>query len=557
LNGKVLIKLDLTKKESGAYELGVRVQPTNSVMWMSFQFKMHGSELSEFSISGDPRDIQGNRLVHTLNIPSQKELKFTFKPEILMSVADIVVGTPMEGTQFGQESTNSNAQQNSSSSTGPSTSPFLNPQLFGAIPEFIKNTMNQRANECNQYANFIRTCPTELNQLQQHLTSIITNSEIIRETPRMVNSLIRELHSNPDYALINQRIQEFLAGTRQQYDGLRTQMQQNQQPTDQSTAPQQNSEVPPTQQPTETPNTQKNTEQSTAPQQPTETPNTQQNTEQSTAPQQNVEQSQPTIVSQPQPTQQPFPNFPPSMENVQQLFQQLPSEQQSTPIVEAIQTVLAPINNLYEQAHRDFTAHQQQYQDLITFPTNQTEQPITQTEVVPSAPVIEHPVESVETVSQEPQIMGSSDNVEKTKAVEQDRAHSSTSSRQNDSAWTYIFATKGITGYVRHVKGLTNRVPYHRNFCSAQDWVLPDGKTIKVELVHALHPDAPFICLFDYDNTIDMFFVQTLLDGSGEEIHKIDSFSNSYQGFSSDMLLKSAEIDDCVRIKIEAIVDLD
>lgn len=42
LNGKVLIKLDLTKLDDGAYELGVRVHPSNNVMWMNFQFTLHG-----------------------------------------------------------------------------------------------------------------------------------------------------------------------------------------------------------------------------------------------------------------------------------------------------------------------------------------------------------------------------------------------------------------------------------------------------------------------------------------------------------------------------------
>lgn len=63
---------------------------------------------------------------------------------------------------------------------------------------------------------------------------------------------------------------------------------------------------------------------------------------------------------------------------------------------------------------------------------------------------------------------------------------------------------------------------------------MPDGQSLKVELVHALHPDAPFICLIDYSETSDMAFVQTLLDGNGQEIHKIGKLKLSKNFINSN-----------------------
>jgi hypothetical protein len=48
LNGKILLKLDLTRLSNGSYELGVQVEPLQNVMWMSVQFNMHGEETTEF-----------------------------------------------------------------------------------------------------------------------------------------------------------------------------------------------------------------------------------------------------------------------------------------------------------------------------------------------------------------------------------------------------------------------------------------------------------------------------------------------------------------------------
>jgi len=140
-------------------------------------------------------------------------------------------------------------------------------------------------------------------------------------------------------------------------------------------------------------------------------------------------------------------------------------------------------------------------------------------------------------------------------SISQERRVSVSSDRGTD--WTFVFNAKGISGYVRHVKSLGERVPFNRNFCASETWTLPDGNTLKVELVHALHPDAPFICLLDCEHLSDIAFVQTLLDGTGKEIHRIDSFTSSYHGFTCDMLLQSAMIDDQVRIKIEAIPSMD
>jgi hypothetical protein len=48
LNGKVLIKLDLTKKDDSNYEVGLRIEPFDNVAWVNFYFKMHGVINSEF-----------------------------------------------------------------------------------------------------------------------------------------------------------------------------------------------------------------------------------------------------------------------------------------------------------------------------------------------------------------------------------------------------------------------------------------------------------------------------------------------------------------------------
>jgi len=248
------------------------------------------------------------------------------------------------------------------------------------------------------------------------------------------------------------------------------------------------------------------------------------------------------------PTQQSFPSMPPP-----------PPMQQNVP---PMSTELPPPPTEAMLARNPFSGVQQQLQDLINFnaPPSQPEQPANQVIAAPSAPTEETEAHTnAPAQEQSQQVIENAQAIPAPKSTVSTRAPSiaGSSSSRTDANWTYVFATKGITGYVRHVKNLSQRLPYHRNFCTAQDWVLPDGKSIKVELVHALHPDAPFICLFDYDNSIDMFFVQTLLDGNGQEIHKIDSFSNSYQGFTPDQLLQSAEIDDFARIRIEAIVDLD
>jgi hypothetical protein len=96
-----------------------------------------------------------------------------------------------------------------------------------------------------------------------------------------------------------------------------------------------------------------------------------------------------------------------------------------------------------------------------------------------------------------------------------------TAPHENEGNWSFIFTARNISGYVRQVKSLGQRIPFHRSFCAPETWKLPDGNVLKLELVHALHPDAPFICLFDYDTNSDLAFVQTLLDGNGQEIHKI------------------------------------
>lgn len=166
--------------------------------------------------------MQNNRLTHKLNIPPQSTLKITFKPEILLSVSDVIVGPPMENMQFGDEPTQ-NAQL-------PPTND--NNQWVAGLPAIIQQIINQRIAEGQHWMEFFRSYPTEFQQMQRSLVSILTNSELLRESPRMVQNLVAELKNNPDYVAVNQRIRDVLAG-----------MHRESQPTPGQT-PQQNTEAP-------------------------------------------------------------------------------------------------------------------------------------------------------------------------------------------------------------------------------------------------------------------------------------------------------------------------
>jgi hypothetical protein len=378
----------------------------------------------------------------------------------------------------------------------------------------------------------------------------------------MLQSLYDELRNNPDYAQISQRLQDLLAGTQPQPENVQPQAQQNQQ---------QNTQPPTTEQPR------------------TEQPNN--------APRQNA---------QPPNNEQPaFGPFPPVTYNMCEFIERgfknaarRRAEQRQARFA-AFNANSAPTENVLnreDEFTQIYNTMADTYKNLMNavngIPLNQQaeviSQPTPQQNVQPTAPPSDVPMETVtqqpiqepvqqpiqepvqqpiqepvqqpiqEPVQQEPVQQGIYPLIDLT-ADEPIQSTSNDNRSRSESAtdWTFLFTAKGITGYIYHVKNLGSRVPYHRNFCSSETWKMPDGQELKVELVHALHPDAPFICLIDVNEASDMAFVQTLIDGNGQELHKIDSFSDSYHGFTVDQLLQSASIDDVVRIKIEAIPNMD
>ncbi|KAI6204955.1 hypothetical protein M3Y94_00737500 [Aphelenchoides besseyi] len=138
--------------------------------------------------------------------------------------------------------------------------------------------------------------------------------------------------------------------------------------------------------------------------------------------------------------------------------------------------------------------------------------------------------------------------------LKQRRASRSTS---QETDWSFVFKSKGLTGLLRHIKHNRNHHSAGRRITAEHEWRLPDGKVLHVELAYALHEEAPFICTFKEDPPTEMAFIQTLVDANGTEIHRIDSFSDSFRGFTVDQLLQSAAIDSCVRVRIDAIPSMD
>jgi hypothetical protein len=143
-----------------------------------------------------------------LQIPSQDTLKFTFVPEILISASSVVGGNP------GQSAPSQNA-----------TPPFSY-DWISYLPPCLQHVANQRIAEGQHWANFLRDYPTEFAQLQRSLVSTFTNSELLRESPRMFQSLVSELINNPDYASAQRRLQEMISGAQRQCENLREQARQ-------------------------------------------------------------------------------------------------------------------------------------------------------------------------------------------------------------------------------------------------------------------------------------------------------------------------------------------
>lgn len=48
LNGKLTIKLELTKIDDGSYELSAEIRPHENLMWVNLQFRMHGENNVDF-----------------------------------------------------------------------------------------------------------------------------------------------------------------------------------------------------------------------------------------------------------------------------------------------------------------------------------------------------------------------------------------------------------------------------------------------------------------------------------------------------------------------------
>jgi hypothetical protein len=92
------------------------------------------------------------------------------------------------------------------------------------MPEFIKQILSQHIAEGQHWINFIRNYPSQFAQFQQSLIGIFANSELIRQTPRMAQDLLNEIRNNPEYATLNQSIQNLLSSTRQQFENLQSQV---------------------------------------------------------------------------------------------------------------------------------------------------------------------------------------------------------------------------------------------------------------------------------------------------------------------------------------------
>lgn len=170
------------------------------------------------ALNGNPNQLTNQRLTYKLNIPVQETLKFTFKPEILLSVSNVDVGP--QNVQFETTAPTQNAQP------PPNNTNNFNNEWANGLPSFLQHVMNQRVAECQHWMQFFQNYPSDFLQMQQNLASIFTNSELVRESPRMVQTLLNELKNNPDLANVNQRIQDLLAGVQTQCEHLRQQARQ-------------------------------------------------------------------------------------------------------------------------------------------------------------------------------------------------------------------------------------------------------------------------------------------------------------------------------------------
>lgn len=131
-------------------------------------------------------------------------MKFTFVPEILISVSNVV------GGQQNQEQSNLR----------------FNADWINYLPPFLQQVVNQRVAEGQHWANFFREYPTEFGHLQRSLVSTLINSEFIRESPRMFQALMNELANNPECANAQQRFHDLISGAQRQCENLRDQARQ-------------------------------------------------------------------------------------------------------------------------------------------------------------------------------------------------------------------------------------------------------------------------------------------------------------------------------------------
>lgn len=221
--------------DGDSYQLGVQAHPTKDVMWMSIEFKIDNYSVESFCIHGDPRSVPGNRLSCALTIPNNTEtLKITFVPEILLSVSNIVEDPGVNGVTQEQGSFPDPRQPSDNQPSSDNQRPLND--WVNKLSVLLQQVFNQCLSECQHWAEFFRNYPTEFTRMQQNFISTVFDSELVRESPRMIQDLLTELHNNPDYATINQRIRDLMIGVHQHCETLRAQAPNNHQEPRQNTS---------------------------------------------------------------------------------------------------------------------------------------------------------------------------------------------------------------------------------------------------------------------------------------------------------------------------------
>ncbi|KAI6240595.1 hypothetical protein M3Y99_00428700 [Aphelenchoides fujianensis] len=502
----ISIKLSIAK-EAGGFVLHTRVEPTTHVIWVNIRFRLEGDSTVEFDVSGDPRDQPTSVFKSALPVGGWRRWTLTFEPEILSARTEVLEGAEQPLIDLADDA----------EPTPPPAHEFRSPRPNARPPPRAarSRTTAQRPAGTLQEA-IQRVVQSSLN------TALYCGTEILRNYSAYQTF---QTLGNP------QQTRESLEALRERLNGLLANAQQHAGNA---------AEVFDT----------------VARQVAASTGET--NCERIRETLTSLLEHYQTMPPNPPAAHEAQPNAPPPVpprHNVQ------PEAAASAPPAAERVEVLEEIITIDE----DEADLQRQF-DQLTRDEEMAEIPPVAPAVEPSAPApmdAESRRSSFEHVGQAEQPQPSASGTQSVYPVDALRSMFTNLQQRRETRavvepdWSFVFESKGLSGLLRHIKHSDHSLAFRRRIAPEQEWRLPDGKVLHVELVPALHPDAPFICSFKEDPPMDMAFVQTLVDGHRQDVHRIDSFTDSFRGFTVDQLLQSAAVDGSVRVRLDAIPSMD